>query len=155
MTEKRDAELFITKYVDILKANLNEKIDEINAEKNDGMTLEKVDNNAYYFQTFGGKAPAYNPAILFGVTTEIRGTMKGLADESLLIATELVVSDKAELDSMSVMKRIQRYRRALQEVITDNHDKFPNLEMESLPDIPFTIQRSHYLALGIGVKITY
>lgn len=155
--EKADAELYIAKLDTLLKASLNTKITEINAIKGDGITLKQLNNNAYYYLTFGQTTPAYDPAIVFAVDTEVNGEIGGLSDETLRITVELIVSSGAISDSLELMKTLQRYRRALMEVLLENYAKFPSVSIVGLPDIPFTIDRDSglFYAIGIGFSMKY
>ena len=157
MSEKSDAELYIAKLDTLLKASLNTKITEINAIKNDGITLKQLDNNAYYYLTFGQKTPAYDPAIVFGIDTEVNGSIGGLSDETLRVTVELIVSSGAIADSLELMKILQRYRRALMEVLMENYRKFPAISIVGLPDIPFTVDKDSglFYAIGVGVEMKY
>ena len=155
MTETvRDAEYFIDKFISVYTDNLNTKIAEINTAKGDSL-LDSVDSNAYYYLTFGQKVPAYEPAVVFGVGVELGGNIRAGANETLILAATMVISSKGEASSLNVMRRIQRYRRALIEVITDNYEKFPSMEFDVVPEIGFTEASRFYYALGIVAKTTY
>lgn len=154
MSETRDAEYFINKFVTTVKANLNAKIASINTAKGDSL-LDSVDSNAYYYSTFGQKVPAYDPVIVFGAKVELGGEVPSGITETLLIATEMVISSKAEADPLQVMRRIQRYRRALYEVVTENYSSFPGLEFDAIPDVGFSEANRFFYALGVIVKMVY
>ena len=105
--------------------------------------------------TFGEKIPAYDPAVVFGVNVEVGGSINSDASETLVIAPTMLISSKAEADSLVVMQRIQRYRRVLMKVALDNFDKFPNFALEIAPNIGFTEADRLYYALGVIVKTVY
>ena len=154
MSEKQDAEYFINKFVTVIKDNLNAKITAINTAKGDSL-LTAVDSNAYYYLTFGQRIPAYDPAVIFGASVELEGDVRSEVTERLIIAIEMVISSKAEADPLQVMARVQRYRRAIAEVILENYRSFPNLEFDAIPDVGFVEANQFYYALGAVVKMVY
>jgi hypothetical protein len=155
MSEKRDAEYWILKFTDMIKSDFNTRLALINSRKDDGITLATVNNSAYYYLTFGQGLPAYDPCVIFGVDTEVIGSMSGQVAERVLIATEVVISDKGEASTVTLMKRIQRYRRALQEIILASRRDYPNLVVENLDDIRFTRDGAFFFALGVGARMSY
>ncbi len=154
MTETRDAELFFLKFEALIKANLNNKIIEINTEKGDSL-LDAVNSNAYYYMTWGQSTPDYDPVVVFAVNTEVKGEHGGLTAETLRLLTEITISSKGEADSTIVFKRIQRYRRALIEIVQEGYRGFPATKIESFPELPFTIDRDLFYATGVGVEFSY
>ena len=155
MSEKRDTEYFVLQFGEMIESNLNAQLDLINDRKNDGIVLAKVNKDAYYYLTFGAGIPAYDPCVIFGVDTEVVGSMSGHVAEKLLLTAELILSDKGDAATVNTLKRIIRYKRALREVVQAHRSEYPNLIVENLPDIRFVRDGSHFFAMGIGVQISY
>lgn len=152
MSEKRDEEHFVLKLVDIIKDNLNTKITTINTRKDDGITLDQVDDNAYYYQTFGQEIPSYDPVVIFSVGSEYGETAGGSTDESISIAVQMVIADKINANSQTLYKTIVRYRRALKEILSENYSAFHGFQMIALPDTGFLVKNQLYFAFGVGLS---
>ncbi len=150
----KDAEYFILKISSVIQDNLNTKIAAINAEKKDSL-LDPIDSNAYYYLSFGQRIPDKVPAIVFGVDLELGGTLHVDATEALEVLVQMVISSKGTANSITVMQRVQRYRRAIMKVLEENYEVLPNLTFDAAPGFGFTEANKHYYALGVVANVVY
>ena len=157
MSEKKDSEYYVLLIKEVLKNNLNTKIIEINTLKNDGISLSSVNDNAYYFLTFGQNVPAYDPSIFLGYDVNVQGQLGYGTSETLICSIEMIISSKMIANEDNLAKIICRYRRAVSEVINENYRKFPTMEMESLPNVAFTHKNNGalYYSLGYAMQCSY
>lgn len=151
---KYDVENLLADIKTILVNNLNTKLAAIDSEKNDGITLKTVAEDAYILQSMDAKSANYNPYILYGVV-DIEGEGFGpMTQQILQIQVALVLADFGEQEMGKVMLR---YLRALQEVIEDNWTENNNgvkLSISSL--VPIDLQNintsNRYKAVGLDIR---
>mgnify|MGYP007071571673 CR=1 FL=1 len=138
-----------------VKANLNTIIDEINSEKDDGIDLKHVDNDAYFMQELNSKQANYNPFILFGVSN-IETISNGYdAAANISIEVILIFEDTNGLEA-NIPRLAFRYNRALRDVIRNNWSQrvqAGKLVMEDLLPVPYTSLNNSKKTRATGVKI--
>lgn len=108
-----DKETLVLKFVAFLKANLNAKIAEISAKKNDGVTLDELSGDAYFYQELPAAFPNRIPFALISVDSETTSSVAGRAAYKVTVAAELLISDKLSTDSEKFFKVCSRYESAL------------------------------------------
>ena len=150
---KFNEETMITSVITAMKNNINTKITAINAEKNDGLTLNEIDTSAYYFVDFPGDAPSFDPCVVYRVAITSDDSPMGSSSTRIAMGFELIFSDEMEADSDNSLKRAMRYRRALKEVIRENI-AFQYLgAIKDVPDVPWSAREQHFYSIGIGVEM--
>ena len=122
---KFDVEQFVKNVVTVLKANLNAKILEIDTEKGD-FTLDQIPAEAWFFNLYP-KDSAFKVFIIYGILSEPNlDSIEGAALREVTIQLEVGLPDRNWKETESGAYRILRYRRALEEVVSNNFRKFGN-----------------------------
>lgn len=118
MSAKYDTESLITELVALLQANLNPKIDALNAEKADDAPIYQVPNEAYFFQDINHeRAPAYSVILFYGLE-DPKTTTEGphvMEDHTL----HFIICVKETAETSAFTTKLLRYTRAVQEVFQD------------------------------------
>jgi len=152
---KHDLEFLIDQVEQILKDNINVKLNAIDIEKADGISLKKIDECAYFKQELDSRTVNFNPFVLMFIK-DIQGEGLGPATLQLVTLTVLIcLTDQNPEDS--IYRQVVRYHRALKEVFEDHFT-----EIESASRITVTTLRPDYLQLlnsarmhrAVGVDIT-
>ena len=123
---KYDIETLLSEVKAILVANLNTQIAAVEAEKvaagAPATNLKPVDvTDGYFEQSWSDKILNINPAIFYGVE-QIQAIGTGPATgEVIKVFVEIVAVDTQE--DVLMGRRINRYSRAIKEVLEANYDK--------------------------------
>jgi len=120
---KYDIESFCADVETALQNNLNTKLAAIDSEKNDGITLDTVNSNAYHFMTLNEKNAALDPCILYGFDPDDGGEDAAAGSQALATYEVRVVLIKKDIGKGDIAKRMLRYRRALAETLKDRFDR--------------------------------
>jgi hypothetical protein len=152
--EKKDMEFYALKFINVIKDNLNTKITAINTAKNDGLTMDTLNADAYYYMEFGQSLPVHNPICVFQLDLNPADTVAGASSETVEIMVMLIASHKLA-NSLDVLKLTSRYRRAITEIIEENHQPYHQPQVVSMPDVPFTFKNRHFVAAGVGIRFNY
>ena len=153
---KYDIENFFNDLETYLKSSLNSKITEINTEKNDGITLNPVANDAYFFLNLDESVANYDPFIFYtiaGVESDGIGPHTG---KSYLIDVALIMSNPG--NDADARSRTLRYHRALEELIESAFSKITdsiNLKVNSLEPVTFASQEDSRLFRAVGVQLSF
>ena len=127
---KFDLECFIVSVEKHLKANLNDKIAEIDAEKNtftpieDQFVTNPVDNEAYIFQSLDNMPVNFDPILFYGISN---APSKGIGPATAVNPMVEISVIKAEEEVKTIGKKLLRYQRALQEIFEENFFKINNV----------------------------
>lgn len=140
----------------VLQTNLNTKISQINSDKDDGITLDSIDDNAYYLQTLDGETINYNPYVFYGVQDIIGDNgYYSQVPQVTEIAVAVVIEDTGE--SVTPTRKLFRYQKALTEVITESFDSAKNqgvkMSVASQVPVELTLQNDSRRARAIGILI--
>lgn len=132
---------------------LNTKIDEINAEKNDGITLSQVRNEAYILQSLDGSEANFNPFIFYGaddISSESRGPN---SSKKYSLFVLIVIADDGQDKNIST--RMFRYLRAIEEILKENWNNKggAKIEVKSLVPVPLPSLNSSNPSRATGVQI--
>jgi hypothetical protein len=116
---KIDVETAIYNILSIFQTNLNNKLDSINTEKNDGISCQHVDPSiGYAILTLEEKIMNVDP-LIFIFIEDILTVSRGPASESNVSLVIVVVKEDDGSDTQ-IQKKMLRYMRACSEVIEDN-----------------------------------
>ncbi len=156
-----DAELLLTKLENIMKSKLNDKITQIQAEKDallgdKNYEMKLLDDTAW-FDSLDEETANYDPFIYFGITSPDPIAVGGATAQEIGFFFTVVTSYDNE--SNINYRRCLRYIRALTEVVNENFDKVPatsNFEVSTLSprdlrDIEFD---TRHKICGIEVSTT-
>jgi len=157
-----DEEYMIRDVETLFKAQLNNEIALVNADKNavsgDVLFLEDIPSDKYIFETLDKRLLNYTGFfILYGlVDTPIREVSTDNFIEDLTMTFQIATFDKGEKDRSNTLYKLLRYRRALKQVIIKNPDVFRDYAkplMASLkPDaFPYS-SKQIILTIGIDIK---
>jgi len=159
-----DVELLLTDVKTIFQTNLNDKIDFINLEKanrtpetNDDFAISRIPDRAWYFNHIP-TVWSYNQFILWGIESIdiIQGQPDG-AKQKVTIFIEVAVPDKGEPINESVIYKLLRYSRALQDISMKNFDRirsYGSLQVESLSPALVSIGDKKLRISGINISAT-
>src|SRR5687768_5557582 len=108
-----DIESILVDVQALISANLNAKITAINTEKNDSITLRSIDSSAY-FMDMDDQSANFDPIVLYAVTGIDGEGIGPVTSKIVTINVAIILSDDGH--DMSIIKRMLRYGRALEEV---------------------------------------
>jgi hypothetical protein len=129
MGQKYDLERLLGDLLSIVKTNLNTKLNEIQAEKT---TLLGAANFAVppiaegaWFDTLDDKTVNFDPYVYFGVNDNTVIELASAETSEFAIFFTVVLHNNNE--DANVYKKMLRYIRALQEVVSENFDRIPEV----------------------------
>jgi hypothetical protein len=138
----------------ILTTNLNDKLAEIDADKNDSITLATINSSAYHFQSMNGANSNYNPFVFYGVQ-EIDG--EGFHSNTPMridVSIIIVVEDTGQ--DIDIGKRMLRYGRALKEVFEEGFQDIAQgvkISVQSQVPIEINLMNTSAIHRAIGVLV--
>ena len=117
-----DMEKVLDQYVSTLQDGLNTKINAINAEKNDGITLLEV-NTANYFDSLDDRIANCNPFLYYGIAgVEL---IEGNGDFGADVECFFTIALETQGHQAKIYKSMLRYIRALEETFINKLNSFP------------------------------
>lgn len=137
-----------------LKANLGTALTAINTEKNDGITCENIDSDAYYFQYLGKTLANKNLFLLYGIESMTSNGIGPGSVKTYTISVVIVHSDSG--NDKNLVKRLLRYQRALTSVLETGWSairKSVNFRVSGLAPIPLDLLNSSRPDRAIGIEI--
>lgn len=150
-----DVETLIDGLITLIKSKLSTKLAEIDAEKNDGVTLATIDNAAYSDFGIPDNILNYDPFI-WVVENAISGDSIGAHTAmEIEIFAAVVIADSG--NDLSMGKRVRRYARAMKEVIEENFKLQGTLEVKSMSPESYKLRDEkfhHFAGVSINVSIT-
>lgn len=153
---KYDIECFLDNLEQFLKDNLNNKIQEIDAEKNSGWSTELVDEKAYIFQSLDNLPVNFDPILFYGVSSVESQGIHGATAKNYRIEVSVIKSDS---ESKTIGKKLLRYQRAFEELFEENcfiiNNVRPKITITSLQPISFQLQNSSDQFKAIGIEIEH
>lgn len=153
-----DAETVLFKLRDYIKNNIGAAIDAVNAEKNDGIDLQKPLAGDYFVQTFNSKLNNCQVPVYVGLSgnpvNDSNGpsTLETLSFEVVILVTDTTSND----DQDGTIRRVLRYQKVLRDLIYDGWNDVQvqlKFKVENLEPVSFQFLSSPkpYLAIGIGL----
>lgn len=124
---KYDTEQFLNDLFLLVKSNLNGKINEIQAEKatllgSANFAVPTLDDKAW-FDSLDDKTANFDPYVYYGVNDNSVIQISSAEGNSLTAFFTVVLHYNG--DDASMYKKMLRYIRALQEIVSENFDAFP------------------------------
>lgn len=121
---KYDTERLLDDLMAILKTNLNTKISEIQAEKDSllgagNFAVPLIDDEAW-FDSLDDKAVNFDPYVYYGVNDQNVIELSSADASEISIFFTVVLHYNG--DDASMFRKMLRYIRAMQEVVTANYD---------------------------------
>lgn len=151
-----DIESLLQDIEDILKADLNTAIGDINGEEADGIDLKTIDSNAYFLQELSSKTANFNPFLLYGCS-EMETIQNGPEAAARIMIEIIIIFEDTNGNEANIPKLAFRYNRALRDVMRNNWQQKTDagkLYMEDLLPIPYTKLNSSNKSRATGIKIT-
>lgn len=149
-----DVEQLLTDVETKLKASLNTKLSELDAEKNDGITLAQIDTEAY-LTSLNGKEANFPVCIHYGeVDTSPEAAAGPSVAKRVVVEVAVLLSDDGS--DPNILKRAYRYRRALEELFEANWGKIgPGIRLQVTSLQPVSIRSLETAAVSkvIGVQL--
>lgn len=145
-----DVESFGDYFLDLIQTNLSAKITALNAEKNDGITLETF-TNAQYIDDMNGEVVNFASFIFYGFP-EVVTNMNQNGDFALDVTMSFEVVFQGTEVGPVVSKKILRYSRALAEIVCENirkNSQIQSVSVEVLAPVTF-IQNANSSRSKIG-----
>lgn len=129
MGAKYDAERLLDDVLAIVKANLNSKINEIQAEKQSllgsaNFVVPTIHEGAW-FDSLDQKVSNFDPYVYYGVNDKTVIELASAEGAELTIFFTVVLHYDG--DDVAMYRKMLRYIRALQEVISANFDAIPEV----------------------------
>ena len=154
---KQDAESIVDIILTIVKTNMNTKLAEITAEKNDGITLSDIPDAAYYFNHIP-KNNNRSSFVVYGITnTEILDNAGMGVLKRYSIDIEIALSGLTNKGIETLERSLMRYTRAIEEVLAENWSNktlYGTLELTQIPSQTFALEVSGELLRVAGVRAT-
>jgi len=155
MTAKYDVEIFLDEIESHLKSYLNTKLAEIDSEKDDGITLDTINSNAYVVQSMGENVVNYDPFVFIGISS-LSGNASGpVVAQEVTAEIDVIMFDKQDKNSIT---KLWRYQRALTEVVNDYYFRIlrtrGKLVVTGLTPVSLTAMNDDrpYKAIGIEIQ---
>lgn len=153
---KMDVECFLDQVEIFLKDKLNDKIAEIDAEKNSGWTTEPVDPESYIFQSLDELASNFDPILFYGISSVEGESIESANGKTYAIEISVIKTDD---ESKTIGRKLLRYQRALEEIFQENYVKINSvrqkIKVSSLQPISFQTQNSSNRFKAIGIEIEF
>lgn len=153
---KIDVETILKNIEDFLKEKLNDKIQAINLEKNDGITLKGIDPGAFIFQSLDEFPVNFNPVLYFGIESVDTQAEYGATAKTIKIEISVILSDSYD---RTLFSRLFRYQRAIEETFVENYVTINRMrekvKVTSLEPIAFKVQNStsEFKAIGVIIEL--
>ncbi len=152
---KYDIENLLEDVKAILVANLNTKVAAIESEKEaagkQAVTMLSVASGNYYEQNWSDKILNTNPSIFYGVE-QVQATGAGPATaQAIKVFVEIICIDKQE--DLFMSKRINRYSRAIKEVLESNYDQLSQgnqMHIETVRPVAFRLDMDSSEEVHVG-----
>jgi hypothetical protein len=162
---KYDAEMFLVDVRNIFRANLNDRIDLINTEKQtitsgteDDFAIDKISDKAWYLSHVP-KVMNYEQFVCWGLDdVTIEQAQPDGAKQKITVFVEVVIPDKGEKYRESTIYKLLRYSRALQDIALKNFDKiqgYGSIQVESLSPTLVSIDGKMLRTSGINVSASF
>lgn len=122
-----DAEQLLNDIFEIVKANLNTKLNEIKVEKDallgsGNFAVPLIEDNAW-FDSLDEKTANFDPYVYYGVNDNSVIELASAESSQLTIFFTVVLHYNG--DDANMYKKMLRYIRALQEIVAENFDRIP------------------------------
>ncbi len=153
-----DEEMIIKDLITMVQNKLNDKIYQINIEKNDALILDSIPSDKYIFETLDSRILNYKGFfIMYGlVDNPIKEKSNGNIIEDITLTLQIATFDSGEKERSNTLYKLLRYRRALREIIIENPDVFRGYAkslMASLKPNAFPFDNNSII-LTVGVDVT-
>lgn len=155
-----DIECFIDNLEIFLKDNLNDAIQAIDDEKNANRApenqweTEKVDPEAYVYQSLDNLPVNFDPILFYGVSKVETIGIHGATAKKYFIEVTVIKTDD---ESKTIGRKLLRYQRAMNEIFIKNYFTInnvrPKIEIADLQPIHFSVQNSSAQFKAIGIEI--
>lgn len=150
-----DTECLLNSLIKTVKANLNNELLVIDAEKAD-YVIDKINDNAYYFQQLGEEVFSYQNFVVWGTyaNPENFDSSTGNAIKKIKAYFEVVVADDGSALTENIHYKMLRYTRALEATINKNFSKMGNglkVSIDHLTPTTFDVDNRQYRSAGIVV----
>lgn len=149
-----DSESLLDEIEAALKASLNTKIQDINAEVSDGIVLKEIDNSAYILQELNTTQTNMDPFIFYGISNMLTTAEGPYALANISVEILIIFADNG--NEKSIPKLALRYNRALREALQDNWQMINNaqrLTIEDLLPVPYTDLNTSETGRATGIKV--
>ena len=151
---KYDFEDILDDIETVLAANLNTKIGLLNTEKNDGITIPTIKDQAYFLQSLDDSVANFDPFVIYGLEDiEVIEPGVGRTAEKIFIYVIIVISDNGRLN---LNKILFRYSRILKEIFKTNFQNkniSNRLIVNRLSPVPFSALDGSETYKAIGVML--
>ena len=154
MAKKYDSEKFVNDVTSYMKQHLNTYIDNINLEKDDGMIINSIADEAYIFQTLDDKVVNHSPCVFYYIDDIVSEGIGPETSEQVMLDIVIIMSDPKD---GSLAFRLLRYLRALKELFNEGFNSLnysKKINIESLVPVSFALQNSSDYVHAIGVRLT-
>lgn len=153
---KNDLEKIVDSIVAIFQNKFNTKCSAISTEKNDGLTLESLDNSAYGVLDLNTKPMTWDPFLTI-LVDDVRTTGQGPMSSHIVSLLVLLVKEDQGTDA-DIHRKMLRYLRAVEEVFEDNFSDLnvnARYEIQSLAPQRLKLLNSTKPYRGTGVAVSF
>jgi len=160
---KYDTELFLTDIKSIFQDNLNNKIDEINLEKqndtvetNDNFDIPNIQAKAWYLSHVP-QVWSQASFIVWGISdVSLSEQQSGAFVKTIKVFVEVALPDKGDKINEASIYKLLRYTRSLEEVANENFDKirrYGQIKIDSSSPVAIAATDTQILSTA-GITIT-
>ncbi len=152
-----DIEDYIKDLRDLYIAQLNTEIGIVNTAKGD-FTIATINASAWYLTRLP-KIFSYEQFIVWGLDeTPLTDRQENSGMQTIRTFFEVVLADAGEKESESVVFKLLRYTRALQQVLNKNPNKFRGIAhpvVDRLEPTQFDVLGKLYHSAGVSIKASF
>lgn len=151
-----DLEAVLLDIETLLKSRLDAEIDIVEADKNDGLVVAGIGQNAYAIQTMDNVIMNYEQFVFIGVT-DIRTNSNGPGTAKDYGIVCMIVSGGKQ-NQLQNIKRMFRYGRALEQTFQKNWDRISShrikFKIESIPPQDYQNLNGTKMYQAVGVVLS-
>lgn len=152
---KYDIESFLDDLAQHMKDNLSSKLESISNEKDDGIILDPIVDQAFFLQSMDGEITNYDPFIVYGIDDVAVTGIGPMSAKSYKISVLVVKADNG-LD-VNITKRMLRYLRALEEIFQESFSEIGNKVKLRINSYPIEITRlnetNQFRVTGVSIEM--
>jgi hypothetical protein len=139
----------------VLVANLNTKIGLLNTEKNDGISIPTIKDQAFFMQSLDDSAANFDPFIIYGVEDieVIEPIHVGRTAERIFISVIIVLTDNGRLNINNILFRYSRILKEIFETNFQNKNISNRIKVNRLSPVPFKALDGSETFKAIGVML--
>lgn len=153
-----DEETFLDDMVALLKSKIDAKVSEINTLKSDSITLETIPSDRF-IETLNEDALNWPLFVYYGIDAINSNGLGPATSREVTVFFDIIFMDDQSSFGNVGRKSVQRYTRALREIIQENYRKIKYASISKVDSVsPVNLRdvedSNYYKVAGVEVKAT-